>query len=387
MMSALLKSQFVAGGFFPRTLSEHENQISLPNQDEQFMSDALLVAMNAIGWSSPNPSVGCVIVKENKIIASGFTQSYKFEHAEQMAFQELVQKGITDLSDAAAYVTLEPCAHQGNQPPCVNLFLNSNISRIVIGTKDPDVRVSGRSIDSLTRAGKKVITGILENECRAWHAPFLKTHSKQKIFWAAKWAETSNGYLAEANGNSKWITNVKSRAYTHWLRQKYDAIAVGAGTWLSDQPRLTVRDCAIPIRRDPLKLIFDPNGRVMNHLETLKSAGPTKIYIKSALLKNNLQLVHLPNVEWIPLNDSDSVASFIDQVATLSIQSVMVEGGPRFLDALFERNIFDVCHQFIAPKTFNNAQNQFKLSSFNKNAFFQLAEQKIDDDYLHEWSK
>ena len=229
---SLLKSGFALGGRIDRTLNakvEPSFPFGSPEYtDEYWMEQALICSMNSVGLSPPNPSVGCVLVKNQGVLASGFTQATGGEHAERMAFKNL-PKDI-DLSDVTAYVTLEPCSHFGSQPPCADLFLNTGLKKMVVACQDPDSRVNGEGIQRLRDNGIEVVVGVLEAEVRAFLFPFIFNRTQHRPAWIGKWAQTPQGYLADANGHSKWISNVQSRAYTHWLRQKYDVIVVGAET-------------------------------------------------------------------------------------------------------------------------------------------------------------
>ena len=326
--------------------------------DLVFMQRALSIAALGAGRTGDNPSVGCVIMRDGKILVSGFTQAYRLQHAERMAFDLADQKNI-DLSGATLFVTLEPCAHQGHQPPCLDRVLSSPVARVVIGLQDPDPRVSGRSISILRNAGKEVSVGVLQKECEAWHRPFLKTRQK-KVYWAAKWAQTPEGRLADGSGNSKWITGPVLRSYTHWLRQKYDAVLVGAGTFLADSPSLTVRDCAQPHRRNPRRIVWDPRRRLPESI-----AGWT-------------------------VSRSVTFRDLVEEVETLGIQSVMVEGGAAVLRSGFELNLYDEIHQMIgrgpSAVRFDDGSSIHQLNAWSV-GFRRLAEMKIDDNDLHEWIK
>jgi len=370
-MVAILKNGFCFGGVLERTFPQHESiekliPDSIANLHEKWMTQALLEAMNAVGWASPNPAVGCVIVKDEKIIASGFTQSYGGLHAERAAFESLRKcHDLDSLSELTVYVTLEPCTHVGKQPACVDLLFHSAIKKVVIACGDPDTRVNGLGIQKLKDAGKEVLLGVLQNEARAWHFPFLQHRRWLGPIWAAKWAENQDGLLADANGNSKWITNEKSRAYGHWLRQKYDAILVGAGTWIQDQPKLTARDCAEPHRRNPVILIHDPKN-------SLKS-------------KQIAESVHVFNQS----KTEDLIAAVLGTDFGFELQSIFCEGGARTLNELFRANRIDVVHRFVGQKDFGASKHRImEFQPLGPDSEWRHAmSAKIGNDYLHEWAK
>lgn len=370
-MSALLKNGFSAGGVLDRTMPDHLEGGSLvpdsiDSPDEKWMAFALLEAMNGIGWAAPNPSVGCVVVKGGVIIARGFTQNYGGKHAERMAFESLrIKYNLDSLSDLHVYVTLEPCSHFGKQPPCVDLLFHPAVSRVIVGCGDPNPVVSGRGIQQLKKQGKAIVVGVLENEVRAWHFPFLKKQIDHKPIWVAKWAENQDGLLADAQGNSKWITNERSRAYTHWLRQKYDAILVGAGTWILDQPRLNVRDCAEPHRRSPVILIHDPSER-LTHLSTSKS-----FYV------------------FHQKSPTDLIKAVEEFDFGFELQSVFCEGGARTLNELFRVGGVDLVHRFIGHKDFGASKHritEFQPERLNS-SWKSLTVAKFGNDHLQEWVK
>lgn len=383
-MQWALKKGFSLGGRIDRTLQENVAPSFEFGTDEYWMEQALLTAMNAVGWSAPNPSVGCVIVHENEVLATGFTQAFKREHAERMAFQSLDQnlELKTKLSGATAYVTLEPCSHVGHQPPCVDLLINSPICRVVVATQDPDERVSGRGIQKLKDAGKEVVVGVLQNEAQAWHFPFLKNRMVGKPVWIAKWAQTESGHMADADGNSKWITNAQSRAYTHWLRQKYDAILIGAQTYIADQPSLTVRDCATPHRRNPHRLIFDPKAK----LSEVETQGPMWIYVEAHRLKD---LPARDGVTWIGFDGSISgfQKAVEDTVFDRPLQSIFCEGGATLLNLLMRHNIFDVIHRFQGTKIFEKTHSRYQVEFVPGSDWFLANNHQFQDDDLQEWVK
>lgn len=371
---AMLKKGFGLGGVIERTLPKHSEidfliPDSIQSNDEKWMTLALLEAMNGIGWASPNPSVGCIVVQGEKVLARGFTQQYGGKHAERMAFESLQKNfDIEKLSHLQVYVTLEPCSHAGKQPPCVELLLHHSVQRIIVGCVDPFPMVSGSGIQRLKDAGKLVDVGVLGDEIRSWHQPFLMKHQRNKPLWIAKWAENETGLLADCEGNSKWITNSQSRAYTHWLRQKYDAILVGAGTWLCDQPKLTVRDCAEPHRRNPIILIHDP--------------------------KKLIPLDQTNNQQFIfQQSDAQSLISEIEKTNFgFELQSIFCEGGAKTLNDLFRLDVFDVVHRFIGQKDFGalGLSSPHRISTFipdDSNQWKLTTLCEFGNDRLQEWIK
>ena len=378
-------SNYGLGGRFDRALKEKVESTFAFGTDEYWMEQALLESMNSNGLSQPNPLVGCVLVKDQKVISSGFTQKFGHEHAERSAFQKL--DPTMDLSDVTAYVTLEPCTHFGSQPPCVDLFLNSSIKRVVIAAQDPDSRVNGEGIRRLRAAGIEVKLQVLENEAKLLNFPFLQNRLKQRPIWIGKWAETEAGFLADADGNSKWISIAKSRAYTHWLRQKYDVIVVGAQTFIRDQPKLNVRDCALPHHRDPIPFIFDPKGTLLSE-KTLP--GSMRAFVCESQLKG------LNSIPWvIPMEGEPASGELLSRFqkalesCTYSrpLQSVMVEGGARLLRLFLAEDRFDALHIFTGKKVFAKTNDRYRIQFKPSISWERAARQIFDEDLLHEWVK
>ncbi len=371
-MVSKLKTGFGHGGLIARTLKNHETDhklipVSIQDEEQKWMTLALLEAMKGVGWASPNPSVGCLLVINGNVIARGFTQNFGGKHAERMAFDSLLGEVNWDqMNGIHAYVTLEPCTHYGKQPPCVDLLLHPSVEKVVVGCVDPDPRVSGGGIRMLQNAGKLVNVGVLELEVQAWHYPFLHQRKTLRPLWIAKWAENQDGLLADAQGNSKWISGEASRAYTHWLRQKYDAILVGAGTWIKDQPRLTVRDCAEPHRRNPIILIHDPKSKV----------DPSTL---------------VPGVKLYQHETMEDLVSAVENTDFgFQLQSVFCEGGARTLNELIRLKKINLVHRFIGQKSFNKDQE----SSPHRIQGLDLAESEgwkcstlceLGNDHLQEW--
>jgi diaminohydroxyphosphoribosylaminopyrimidine deaminase/5-amino-6-(5-phosphoribosylamino)uracil reductase len=387
-MIPVLKKGFGSGGRIDRTLAFDPTPLFPFGTDEYWMEQALLDSMESIGLSQPNPAVGCVLVQNGHAIARGSTRAWKQEHAERVAFSGL-DPGA-DLHRATAYITLEPCSHQGFQPPCVDLFLNSPIPKIVIAVADSDPRVQGEGIRLLQNAGKTVVVGILGPECEAWNQNFLIAKKTGRPVWAAKWARTPTGHLCDSQGHSKWITGAASRAHTHWLRQKYDAIVVGARTFLVDQPRLTVRECAGPIHRDPERFVFDPHGRTLDAPESLR-VGFRILVCESELRTRGGRVP--AGVIPVPagVDSSDLWAAFRESIETAPfprpLQSILVEGGPGLLNELFKLDFFTLVHRFTGARNFKELSEKHRVPWEPGAGWTFQAEEEFQGDRLHEWRK
>ncbi len=214
------------------------------------MEHALRLAARGLGLTWPNPSVGCVLVRDGRVIGRGTTQPGGRPHAERVA---LAQAG--DARGATAYVTLEPCAHHGKTPPCAEALAHAGVARVVTALTDPDPRVAGRGHAILRKAGIEVTEGVLAAQARCLAAGFLKRVTRGLPLLTLKLASTLDGRIATSTGESRWITGAQARAHVHMLRMTHDAVLVGSGTARADDPDLTVRD--LGARHQPLRIVLD----------------------------------------------------------------------------------------------------------------------------------
>jgi diaminohydroxyphosphoribosylaminopyrimidine deaminase / 5-amino-6-(5-phosphoribosylamino)uracil reductase len=323
----------------------------LRTEDEMFMKLALRLARKGVGRTSPNPAVGAVIVRRGEIIASGFHKKAGGHHAE---IESLLQLGGSAQQGDVLYVTLEPCNHQGRTPPCTEAILRSGIRKVVVGMKDPNRRVAGGGCEFLAGKGIEVITGTLEEECRRLNEAFVKFVTSGRPFVAAKTAMTLDGWTATSSGDSQWVTNEKSREYVHHLRDEVDAVMVGIGTIFSDDPLLTTR---LKSRkgRDPLRIILDTNLRIAKHARVLHQASraATMIVVAADVPQVRLEEVIGEGVSVLPCPRKEGkldLAWLMEKLATLSVTSILVEGGATLMGALFREGLIDKFYVFKALK-------------------------------------
>src|SRR5882724_5724649 len=250
--------------------------MKLREDDIGHMRHALRLAARALGHVAPNPAVGCVIVADDGcIVGRGQTQAGGRPHAETVALSQAgkLARGAT------AYVTLEPCAHHGQTPPCADALVAAGIARVVGATIDPDARVAGTGFARLESAGVKVTRGVLEAEARALNLGFFRRVTEGRPLVALKIAQSADGYVADAQGNSRWITSEAARRHGHLLRARHDAILVGVGTVLADDPALT---CRLPglEHRSPLRIVLDSHLRMPLTSKLVRTARdhPTIIF-------------------------------------------------------------------------------------------------------------
>lgn len=406
---SILESGFGLGGFIPRGIAAGISAVSPETirDDEGWMRLALIEAMEGIGRTAPNPAVGAVLVKDGKLLAKASTQDYGSFHAETMALK-LAPPGSTE--GATCYVTLEPCGGTGKQGPCADALIKAGVKRVVIAATDPHEKAGGLGLKKLKDAGLDLTLGVLEAEAKAWHFPFLAYQTKKSPIILGKWAQTLDGHLADDEDNSQWISGARSRSYTHWLRQKYDAIMVGVHTVLRDKPRLTARDSALPLARHPHKIVFDPSGRLLAAdesviealLEETKATGPYVYWCTDPKIKtypaNFLpykdRILHFPKIDFenwqaffLALSDD------LKQRTGRELQSVMVEGGSQLLTLLMRSNQLDAAHIFVRAGFLGGARNRIarlhegenpSLSLMQRHDYKLLSAQAIDDDVVIE---
>ncbi len=320
--------------------------------DSNYMRMALREARKGIGRTSPNPSVGAVVVKGSKVVGKGYHEKAGAPHAEIHALQDAGRKA----QGATLYVTLEPCNHTGRTPPCSEAVLQAGIKRVVIGTLDPNPKVAGGGADYLTSKGVQVISGILENECREIILPFIK-HSGTGLPWVImKAAMSLDGRIAARSGESTRITGKQSLRRGHALRNQVDAILIGVGTVLVDDPALTTRLPRAGSGHDPLRVVLDAELRLPETAKMLQqnSAAQTWIFCSgSADKKRRSKLEAAGAVIKTVLVTSKGVLDLKEVLTTLGqarITSLLVEGGSKVHGSFLEAGLVDQLLLFIAPK-------------------------------------
>lgn len=319
------------------------------NNDEHFMQMALQLARKGMGYVSPNPLVGAVIVKGDRIIGSGYHKRYGDHHAEVNA----IRNAREDIAGATLYVTLEPCCHEGKTPPCVDSIVRNKIARVVIGAVDSNPLVCSEGINYLRRCGIEVKTGVLENECRRMNETFFHYMETGRPFITVKYAQTLDGRIATSTGNSQWISAERARRLAHQLRARHDAVLVGAGTVIKDNPELTVR---LVRGRNPLRIIVDANLRIPLDAKILQNIAQAKTIVAttkdeaSALSKK----IAATGAEIITVaadkNGNVDLAKLFKALGLRGISSVLVEGGAQIITSLLKDNLADRLLIIIAPK-------------------------------------
>ena len=313
------------------------------------MAMALKQAKRGLGRTRPNPMVGCVVVKDGKVIAQGYHARAGDDHAEVVALRRAGEAA----RGSDVYVTLEPCNHFGRTPPCTVSLIEAGVARVFIGIRDPNELVNGRGIRKLRRAGIQVETGILKDECRKLNEAFNHFIGTKRPFMVAKIAQSLDGRVATRAGQSKWITGEKARKFGHQLRHQCDGIMVGIGTVLADNPSLT---CRMRGGVDPVRIILDSQARTplkSNILKVIKkSKAATWIFVDKKAPAGKVSALEKAGAEVIRVRSRGgqlSLDQVLDTLGKRDLLSVLVEGGPSLMGSLFDGGFISKVHAFVAP--------------------------------------
>ncbi|MDP3965894.1 MAG: bifunctional diaminohydroxyphosphoribosylaminopyrimidine deaminase/5-amino-6-(5-phosphoribosylamino)uracil reductase RibD [bacterium] len=315
---------------------------STATADERFMSEALKLAEKGIGRTSPNPMVGAVVVKGGKIIGRGYHRKAGVAHAE---IEALAAAGRS-ARGATLYVNLEPCAHFGKTPPCVEAIINAGIKRVVCSAIDPNPQVQGRGIARLKQFGISVSVGVKKAEARVLNEAFFVFHEKKRPFVALKFAMSLDGKLAARTGDSKWITGEKARSFARDLRGNYQAILVGVNTVIRDNPHLGARKRGM---KDPLRIILDSHLRIPLRARVLRDANVI-IAATSRAPRAKIQKLEKRGIRVLVFKGIRvSIPKLLAELRKREIISVFVEGGGEVLGSFIDAKIADKAYVFCAP--------------------------------------
>jgi diaminohydroxyphosphoribosylaminopyrimidine deaminase/5-amino-6-(5-phosphoribosylamino)uracil reductase len=316
------------------------------DRDLAWMQRALAEAERGRGGVEPNPLVGALVVKDGKLVAFGHHERFGGPHAEVHA----LQRAGANARQATLYVTLEPCCHHGKTPPCTEEIIAAGISRVVAAMGDPFPKVSGGGFEILRAAGIAVECGLGENRARRLNGPYLKRVLTGRPYVIAKWAMTLDGKTAVATGDSRWISNTRSRALVHERRGVVDAIAVGIETVLADDPELTARP---PGPRCAARLILDSRARLPLESKLARSARDVPVLVavtkrarsrdQKGLRELGCEILEFPESHYVP------VGPLLDELGRRDITNLLVEGGGRVLGSFWDAGEIDELDAFIAP--------------------------------------
>lgn len=325
------------------------------NEQEQYMRRAIELAKTAEGHTSPNPLVGCVVVKEGRIISEACHERYGEFHAERNALTRCQE----DTTGADLYVTLEPCCHYGKTPPCTEIIIEKGIKRVYVGSLDSNPLVAGEGIRILREHGIEVITGILEEECLKMNEIFFHFITHRTPFVAVKYAMTLDGKIAAYTGDSKWITNEQTREHVHYLRKKYTGIMVGINTVICDNP---VLNCRIAEGVDPVRIILDAGLSIpLEESNIIATAARIRTMVfyntcnedeallakKEALCRRAVEVIGIENADDAAKIDIQSLMRILGE---RNIDSVLVEGGSEVNASVLSAGVVNKVYAYIAPK-------------------------------------
>lgn len=317
----------------------------MKNYDELYMDIAIELAKKGLGHTSPNPLVGCVIVKNGAVISTGWHKKAGMPHAEAEALEAVKYRA----KGSTLYVNLEPCCHWGKTPPCTDAIIKYGVKKVVTAMTDPNPKVNAGGIKILKAAGIKVVTGLLEKQARYLNRFFIKNITEQRPYIIMKAGISLDGKLAMSNGVSQWITGSKARAYDQNLRKECDAIAVGIGTILKDNPFL---DCRIDKNKKIKKVIFDTRGRIPVKANIFRYSDPRDIFIFccsmgaakiKTLSKLGVNVIIQKSKSWIDLKAAVAL------LFSRGVGSLLVEGGGAIHTSFLKEKLYDEAGIYIAP--------------------------------------
>ncbi|HEX2226071.1 MAG TPA: bifunctional diaminohydroxyphosphoribosylaminopyrimidine deaminase/5-amino-6-(5-phosphoribosylamino)uracil reductase RibD [Candidatus Binatia bacterium] len=323
-------------------------EASVRDVDRRLMRMACRLALKAAGRTSPNPMVGAVLVRDGKIVGTGYHKAAGTDHAEIVA----LKRAGENARGATLFINLEPCSHFGRTPPCSRALIAAGIKSVVAGMRDPNPLVAGRGFRELKRAGIAIRYGVLEDECRELNEAFVKYITRGLPFVTLKLAASLDGKIATQSGDSRWISGEKSRATVHKLRDKVDAVLVGSGTVIADDPLLT---CRIPGGRNPRRVVLDGRLRIPPAARVLRQPDREKTLIitsrrapvrrERALAAQGAQILRVPERD-----GTLSWRAVLNQLASLGIQSILIEGGAATAASALKEKAVDKILLFYAPK-------------------------------------
>ena len=319
-------------------MSKKSGQNAVKNKDEVFMKKVLKLAEKGVGRANPNPMVGCLIVKQGRIIGKGYHRAAGLAHAEIEALRSLKEspKGAT------LYVNLEPCNHFGKTPPCAKAIIKAGITRVVLSIADPNPMVKGKGIRALRKAGIKVVIGVLRSEARLLNEAYFGFHQKARPFVTIKFAASLDGKIATKSGRSKWITNGSARSYARRLRAQYQGVLVGINTILKDNPHLGVRD---KTKKEPLRIIIDPELKIPLSSRVLRD---NNVLIVTSKHSKKLEAIKKRGIPYL-FYEKISLKRFLRDLARRGIISVLIEGGGETIGHFVDEKLFDKIYCFYSP--------------------------------------
>jgi len=322
--------------------------VSLNKEIQQrYMLRALELARKGRGRTSPNPMVGVVVVKKGRVVGEGYHKKAGAAHAEI----EALEKAGGRAQGADLFINLEPCCHHGKTPPCTEALLQAGIRRVIVGMTDPNPQVSGRGIRRLRRQGVEVVSGVLKKDCQRLNENFVKYMRTGRPFVILKTAMSLDGKIATRSGHSKWITGPRARQWVHELRNEVDAILVGTGTVLKDNPSLTTRLQSGP-GKHPVRVILDSGLRIPLTRKVYGKSGRAIVAVGPMASAKKIQKLHAQGVETLALREKTGgldLKQLLGKLGQLELTSVLLEGGSELAASAIQLGLVDRVAVFIAP--------------------------------------
>ncbi len=349
--------------------------------DEAYMSLALSLAGRRKGLTHPNPTVGCVVVRDGEIVGLGYHERAGYPHAEVVALDQAGEKA----RGATVYVTLEPCTHFGRTPPCTDALIEAGVKRVVIAALDRNEIVRGKGVERLREAGIEVEVGVCEENARLLNEDFFVYISERRPYVTLKLAQTADGRMATVSGDSRWITSLQSRRFAHRLRSEASAVLVGITTVLRDDPQLTVRH--IPFERQPIRVVIDPELEIPLESRLVRDrSAPTLVVfsrrrpdVEQALTEAGVELLHMEEI---------NLRYLLEELARREVVHLLVEGGAYTLTRFLREGLWDRLVVFQAPKLFGDGKGIEDLGVVSVDEAFRLKirrEWRIGEDRVFEF--
>ncbi|MBK6772468.1 MAG: bifunctional diaminohydroxyphosphoribosylaminopyrimidine deaminase/5-amino-6-(5-phosphoribosylamino)uracil reductase RibD [Ignavibacteria bacterium] len=337
--------------------------------DEDIMQKCIQLSLKGKGHVSPNPLVGCIIIKDGKVIGKGFHSKFGEEHAEANAVNDAKSNGY-DLRNSEVYVNLEPCSHTGKTNPCSDLLINEKVGKVIVGMKDPFEKVNGKGIKKLRNAGIEVVTGVLESECKELNKFFIKFVKEHLPYVTLKIAQSIDGRIALSNYKSQWITGKESRKFVHQLRSEYDVVLIGKNTARYDNPSLTVREVH---GRTPYRIVIDRDSTLPGNLKLFTDTEKDKTFVVTGSSKKAVTEIYSRNIIRVKEKDQKLIIKdILKKLYAMNVSSVLVEGGANLYSQFVKSDLFDDIYVFIAPKIIGKG-----ISCFSDYEITKLTDAKI----------
>ncbi|MAK07741.1 MAG: riboflavin biosynthesis protein RibD [Marinoscillum sp.] len=330
---------------------------------KKYIERTFYLAKKGLGGVRQNPLVGCVIVKEDKIIGEGYHKKYGEKHAEINAIDSVKDK--EDIKGSSIYINLEPCSHYGKTPPCVNELIRHEPKEVIISNRDPNIKVNGNGINALEANGIKVIEEIKRREGEDLNKRFFTNQNKKRPYVILKWAQTEDGYMAREDGSSQWISNAMSRKLVHKWRSEEIGICVGIDTAILDNPKLNVRKW---YGEDPIRVIINPKNKSLNNKKVLHDNLSTFVMTEEKDSTSSKK-------KFFKLNRF-SFKSILEKLFDEGVSTLIVEGGSKTINYILKDNLWDEARIFIGKVNFKKGTKAPDLKIRNKH-------KNINGDKLH----